>query len=418
MKTKYGPYSPSRLEAGYCPLSFFRHYVDPLAKTRAKTENLPQARGSAVHEIFELMTDRFKLGEFPSLAETNKWIMEAVIRHPAAQEDIADIRKMVDYYLKRTPKDLEPDAEIELRMGVKFAMDNGQFVTYEDTTTFPGQTVTRYQFIECDYDDPDAFARGRADIMQISADTTTAKVWDHKTQQNAEEADTFQMGFYAWVISRCNPYLVFVDTILHFAQFGSYSDPFRWGPAELYQVEQTLLLRAGVIEGMTDWSCAVPNKNCTYCDMMGECPVKQDILVTDPVTGNQKFVKRPNLEIMDTTTACKVASEIHYIDLYKKSQQAALKAYVDRTGPIAIPGVVYGYKTDIKVNWEKINKSEALTTALDNLILKYGIDPVSYKGYSETLSKGMVFIDNENFHKERMLIMPTKVERTFGGRKS
>src|SRR5688572_25405175 len=108
---------------------------------------------------------------------------------------------MVNKYLKRPPAKLVKDATTEMRLAVK----------YEDGA-----------FVECDYDDPEAFARGRADIMFISDDMSTAVVYDHKTQYNKEEADTFQMGFYAWVIAKQNPFLKEIHTVMHFVRFGDY----------------------------------------------------------------------------------------------------------------------------------------------------------------------------------------------------
>ena len=103
MNLKYGPYSPSRLDTAICGHAFHRQYVG--AKERAP-ENLPQARGSAVHEVFEQITQ--KMIEDPQYAfeqkEVRAWVVEAVNRHPAALQALDEILEMCRLYILSPPR--------------------------------------------------------------------------------------------------------------------------------------------------------------------------------------------------------------------------------------------------------------------------------------------------------------------------
>jgi RecB family exonuclease len=86
MNLKYGPYSPSRLEVGNCRYSFRRQYIDE-NRSNIKTESLPQARGSVVHEMFEHITRELVLTA-PNTNASNvdramvaQRLVEAVNRH-------------------------------------------------------------------------------------------------------------------------------------------------------------------------------------------------------------------------------------------------------------------------------------------------------------------------------------------------
>src|SRR5690606_14186785 len=96
IRLKYGPYSPSRLDTGVCGYAFYKQYVDPERKSRPRTENLPQARGSAVHEVFEKITET--LVENPSHVfdpfKVKDWVVESVQRHPAAYQEVSEILEM------------------------------------------------------------------------------------------------------------------------------------------------------------------------------------------------------------------------------------------------------------------------------------------------------------------------------------
>ena len=114
---------------------------------------------------------------------------------------------MCHRYINRPPAILTTDAETELRFAVKFELDDaGNVVTYEDPRItrhykIPGKfdvegnqvweerPVIRPKIVPCDYNDPDALARGRADIMMISDDTTYAMVYDGTNTTSSIDED-------------------------------------------------------------------------------------------------------------------------------------------------------------------------------------------------------------------------------------
>lgn len=416
MDLKYGPYSPSRLDTGLCGYSFFKQYIDP-NRDKKRKENLPQARGSAVHEVFEYITE--KMIKNPSCSFSHDEIRDvtnkAINRHPAAYEEIDSINSMARDYIRRPPKVLTKDAEIELKLAIKWKKDaDGNFMTYEDQSVIiDGKPAVRPVFEECDYDDKEAFARGRADILLISDDTTKAIIYDHKTQPNMEEADTFQMGFYAWVISRYYPFLTEISTILHFARYGVYSAPIEWTPEQLWQIETQVLDRVHNIESRDQWD-AVPNNKCQYCPFIASCPAMQEFVTIDEATGNYRVNVAGFKILHDVNKAVKVAGLINVMEEAVKIAKDELRTYIKNSGaPIAIPGKVYEYRGSEGIDWTKVNGK--LREKAYAIFEKHGIDPKLFMGFSQTFSKGVWMTENEQLVKELAELFPRKLETEFKG---
>lgn len=416
MVFKYGPYSPSRLETGTCGYAFNKQYIDPNRPT-IKREGLAQARGSAVHEIYERITKKMIEDQHASFNDTEirQWVTEAVNNHPAAYEEIDAIIAMAKLYIRKPPAVLTDDAGIELKLAIKPKMKpDGTVETYMDTTIFEGQSIERPVFMECHYDDPEAVARGRADIFLISDDTTTAIVYDHKTQPNVEEADTFQMGFYAWVISRIYPFLNEIHTILHFARYGTYSSPYIWTQRDLYKIEDEFLTRASIIENRQVWD-AVPHKNCQYCPYLAECPAMQEYIEVDPDSG-QSRVKNNNLEILgDVSKAVKMAGLINVLDEVLGTAKDNLKEHVKMYGPIAIPGKIWEFRGEESIDWDRVNKH--FKDKACAVFEKYGIDPKVFMSFNQTASKTVWMAENQELLKELSALFPRKTSTTFRGYK-
>ncbi len=399
MELKYGPYSPSRLDTATCGFAFHRQYINPETKSR-RYEGLAQARGSAVHEVFEQITKRLCEGEKTTFseAEIRHWVTEAVNRHPAAYQEAGEVTEMAKLYVNKPPMLLTKDAGIELRLAVK--------------ADFSGESLT---FSECDYDDPQAFARGRADIMLISDDTTTAIVYDHKTQPNIEDADTFQMGFYAWVISKAHPYLDQIQTVLHFARYGVYSEPYVWTKEDLAKIEDEIVTRIAIVESRKEW-VATPNKNCQYCPYISECPAVAEYL---EVKENGDYrVKNNNLQIFgDTQKAVKMAGLVNVLEDLIGNAKDELKQHVKMYGAIAIPGKIFEFRSsDEKVDWDVVNKK--LRDKVYKIFEKYEVDPKMFMSFGQTASKGVWLLENEELLRELSAAMPKTRDTTFKGYKA
>lgn len=417
MKLKYGPYSPSRLETATCPFQFNQQYIKK--RPEAKVERLPQGRGSVVHEVYEQITKKY-MGNKDTLfnpMEVRKWTAEAVNRHPIAYEELEGIQEMVGKYIDRLPTNVTENSEVERKLAVKMKLDdNGNVVMYSDEIN--GRAVLRPEFEECDYDDPQAYMRGRADILTISDDLTTLFVYDHKTQPNVEEADTFQMGIYAWVISKCYPFIQEFQTILHFARYGKYSDPYVWTKEDLYRIEEQLLTRVEIIESRSNWEQAVPYKNCQYCGFMLECPELRNYIEIDQQTGEFQLLYN-NFDIMhDTNRAVRFAGVMTVFEEAVKVIKRNLKAHVQDYGPIAIAGKVFCFAGKEEIHWDKVNSKPEVKTQIFEIFKKHKEDPTKWMGFSQTFTKSVWMLDNDALMNELSAALPRKIAVKFTGEKS
>ncbi len=172
MKLKHGPYSPSRLDVAVCPYSFYNQYISPNRKRGPSS--LAADRGSAVHEVVEKITAELKKDRNTVFDRVTiqQWANEAIKNNPAALEAYEEVVQICHNYINHPPEQLTDDAEIELKLAVKLALDeNGIIEVYKDIM-YEGEEneeeVLRTKLIPCGYDDPDAIGRGRADIFIVS----------------------------------------------------------------------------------------------------------------------------------------------------------------------------------------------------------------------------------------------------------
>lgn len=393
---KYGPYSPSRLDTANCPYAFFHQYVDPRKGNGSKVSSLAQDRGSAIHLVLEQITKRMCQDKNAVISgeELREWVTKAVTDNPAAYQEAGLILDMARLYIAKPPPVLTADAETELRLALRWDPRDG--------------------FVECFYDDPRAIARGRADIWMISDDTTFGLCYDHKSQPNIEEADTFQQGFYAWVLSRINPFLKEIRSVLHFTRYGYYSEPHIWTKDELARVEDEVVTRIQIIESTQSWD-PIPNKNCQYCQFLGDCPAMREYIEILP-NGDYR-VHSNNLHILgDTNKAVKLAGFVHAAEEAVGVAKKSLKEHVDISGPIAIPGIVYDYYASEKIDWDKCNTKKR-RQAIYDLFEKHKADPKDFMSFNATASKAVWTCSNEALIKELSEILPRKVETKFQGKR-
>ena len=412
MKVKFGPYSPSRLETANCRYRFKKDYIDYEHTKKTREESEIQARGAAVHEVLERMTNCFKTNRQHSFSpqDIQTFIADAVKNHPSAYAQTDSILRCAEMYIKRPPSVLTDDASTELRLAIK-------------------RTESGYE--ECDYLDPEAFARGRADVMMISDDTTTALVYDHKTQMNIETADTFQMGFYAWVISKIYPFLREIHVVLHFAQYGYYSKPVKylvkWNEEQIAQlpeeergqykslerIEEEILTRVAIIEGTEDWE-PLPNNHCQYCSYVMECPLLVERFAVND-KGEMIPSNLPSL-VTDPESARKVACAVHVIDNYVSHLKKQLKTYTSQNPPILLGDIFYGHKPSHGYDWDYLNKKGRADIL--KVFEKYNIDPADWMVFSSTGSKNLLKHKNSELLQAVKSVLPEKTTTSFGGFKA
>lgn len=394
MKVVYGPYSPSRLDTATCPFLFKKTYIDQ--EPRARTQSLAAARGAAVHEVFEKMTKMMVKSDKEVSFTKNmlqEMVVEAVKANPQAYPETRDILDMAIRYAKKPPYMLTTDADVEARFGVKMGEEG---------------------IVESSYDDPNTLARGRADIQMISDDLKTAFIFDHKTQPNIEPADTFQLGFYAWVMFRSNPYLQTVKTVLHFARFGYYSEPYEWTREQLEGIEDEIMTRIMIIENCQDWS-PIPYKGCQYCPYLTECPINKEYFEV----AEKGVVPKPgSFKILgNTAQAVKAAGSVYILEEIVKKLKAELKDHVKKSGVgVAIPGMVFEHRVKDDVHWDKVNKT--MKNELYKVFEKHGKDPRDYMSFNNTATNHVWKSEGaEALVKELAAKLPRKKSTTFKGYK-
>jgi hypothetical protein len=391
---KYNPYSPSRLDVATCGYSFINEYGQA---ERIKRESIASARGTAAHEVLERISKEIVNGRQSfSQEEVREWIIQAVTRHPAAYAEIDEIFKIANLYVNRPINFTWKDVRTEQNLAV--------------TTN----SLWSGTWDECAYDDPKAIVRGRIDLTMISEDGNSAIIYDHKTQFNVETADIFQMGVYAWIVWKIYPFLQNISTVLHFARWGMYSQMYTWNIEDLKAIENEMLSRIEVIERRTTWE-ATPHKNCNYCHFIAKCPAMADFITVDE-SGNFR-VLMDNLEILgDTSKAVKLAGIKRIIDEWSNKIEHKLKAHVEFAGPIAIPGVIYEYRAEEKIDYDYATKKQ-----LDEYVeicRAHDENPLKYMSLNATSSKTVWRCGKEQFVGALSKLFKRKTSTTFKGWKA
>lgn len=387
-KLQYGPYSPSRLETAICGYAFYKQYVDKDRKRRQTFDGLAAARGSVVHEVFELMNAEMMQGKYAFNPDTlRKWVADAVNRYPSAYEDMEMIMDCVSKYANNPPQNLPEDAEIELAIALDINLQ------------------------ECDYNSPDALIRGRADLLWFD-DDLNVHILDYKTQPNVEEADTFQMGIYALTMAR-KYNLKQAYTSIYFARYGKYSKEHLWTEEDLNQVEQILLARIETVENRTDWT-PTPHNGCQYCPFRTECPVYEgNFEVTD--AGNVKTIDPDVFNIHgDIYRAQKLAGILVQLEelhkLGKKNMQEFIKKYEQ---PVTSGNKAFMYKPKEDFDWTYINKN--YKSQIFQILAKHGVDVAAYSNLTKTNFNPIFMLeDKQAMFKELEPLLPRKVTTTFG----
>lgn len=403
---KYGPYSASRLDSATCGYLFYHTYVNPRTD-RKKIRSLPQDRGSAVHDILEYMTGKYKenkdhpfftvpagnmLDRPTPTREMVEVIQNAVNKYPASFEQVDVLENCAIRYARRRPDNVDEETGVELMLAVKREGD---------------------QLVQAGFDDPDAVMRGKIDLLFFSDDAKGVKIIDHKTQMNIEEADTFQMGVYAWLTSKCHPWLDHIESSLYFAQFGVYSDSVLWTKEDLDRIEYEIMSKIDIVEARDNWD-PCPNYHCQYCDLVGECPALKDMIDVNPETGFIK-VKDDNTKILgDTNKAILLAQRIKVLETYVADAKKNLKSHIKEFGPLSIPGTIYEFRAKEDLNWDKANKNKK---ELKAILEKHNVDPIEYMGFSSTFSKKVALIEDDSLRKEFFGAIPRKTTTTFRGYK-
>jgi CRISPR/Cas system-associated exonuclease Cas4 (RecB family) len=353
-------------------------------------ESIPSARGSAIHEVFEKITKARLSGEsMLSPDQIRQWTVEALNHYPLAAHCIDEIMEIIRRYMIRFPVWLTG----EILPEVKKAVD--------------------INFEECGYDYPDALFRARLDILNFSVDNKAAHIIDYKSQFFKEDADTVQLGMYAWLVFKTYPFLERVTTQLYFARYGSYSEVYEWTRETLEVVEDNLKVRIEHAESLAEMK-AEPSSQCTYCPYLIKCPALAEFINVNP--DGSYSVKNDCLKILgDTRKAVQLGGLKIVCDKLSKHCNEELRDHVGTTGPIACADIVYEFRAEEEPAWDKINKSPEKKRSFMEIFKKFGVDALDYMGFSQTFSKGVWMLGNQPLMEELSKAVPKKTTKTFKG---
>lgn len=387
MKVKYGPYSPSRLDTAVCPLRFTREYI---TKDAPKSHSPEARRGNVVHEVFEEITGGWINNKPLEWKEVEKLLSEKVAKFKVSREE--DIKLAITScraYMDNPPKGIEHIMGTEEMLAVKWSEELNDFE-------------------ECEWDDPDCIFRGKIDILMIEGNTATAI--DHKTQPKKEDSDTFQLGFYAWMIKKFYPFVTEVKTILHFcrAELNCYSWPTTWTMDDLEIVESEMKIRVAAIEGIDpNDAYMVPNYYCNYCSINMECPKIDELNSTRTKYGSVK-----NSPLVDAQEAKNLAEILTVVDEGRKVINSKIQAFTKDIGSIIVHNKEYGY-TPSK-SWEVAPGKER---ALWQFLEESGLDPMNFVKFDTKLLSKCFYSKPPSFIEKIKSFLYEKVTTRFGSRK-
>lgn len=376
MQVKYGPYSPSRLEVANCPFRFKAEYKDKIIKDE---RSLAARRGNVVHETFEEITKAWLINKGLNWDQVVETLTKLMALHQLTEEDAQnDCIGAARCYMFNPPKNLDTILGTEEQIAVKH--DGEKWVT-------------------CNWDDPDAYARGKIDLLLID-DDNEATIIDHKTQLYVQSADTFQMGFYAWLVKIAYPYVTGVNTILHFCHpdLDFYSKPSLWDKDDIENMETRIKVSIGIVESVTEHP-AIPNHYCVYCPLKMECPKLEEISERKPALKGAK--KGP---LLSAKAAQKHAEVITVLEENNKDMKKSLRTFVEQVGPVQLPGLEYGMVPSDGYEVPLENRRKLI-----ELLGDYGQDPYSMMSFpAARLKKLWKVLDQKQLESVRDLLRPTK----------
>lgn len=379
---RYGPYSPSRMDSAACPARFHAEYI---ADTRVRGESIVSKRGNVVHEVFEDITKGIMRGKYLTWEQVEKLLADRIAGY--ALTDMGEIDfciRACKTYMGNLPAGYDKIIGTEEKIAIKRGHDGWEEGTWED----------------CDF-------RGKIDILKI--DGNRASFIDHKTQPFVETADTFQMGFYAWLISVIYPQVDTVESVLHFASpdINHYSKPFMWDKELLENIESQSKIMAMTVENLTSYE-AIPNYFCQYCPILLECGVAEKFYGKRSAYGKLK-----NAPVRSGQEAIDLASTLTVVDEGRKVLNKRLQAFTKDIGPVMIRGKEYGYNTT--ESYEP--RDESAMFVIFDIIKATGMSPMKFFKLDATAIKGIWrFLNETDIKKIKEQLRLVKKSR-FAGRK-
>ncbi|NBO55754.1 MAG: PD-(D/E)XK nuclease family protein, partial [Actinobacteria bacterium] len=415
---KHAPYSASRLIVARCPARFMSKYI---LKDKIISDTLASARGSAIHEVLQKITEHRVRKEDFTPRQLDSWVHEAVGKFPAAYEQIKLVKEAAIAYTANPSPYINNTTKCEIDFAVKL-FEEDSFV--EDSVLETAFVKTPY-YLDADSRraNPDAFFGVRIDQISVDEEIRVVTILDHKStpSANSNSDHDFQMGCYAWIVSLYYPDYE-IRTVLHYAhpRLNFYAPPVYWSREDLDEVEQEIKTRVMAIESFNNYP-ALPGSHCDYCHLVQECPELRTVQ-------EQNARGDINLNIDTVDDMIRVARQLRVIGVLYDQLNRKLKESIENKCPdsgIAIEGMWYGFKaSDEKVDWSsterKIREENSRESAagkpadLSSLLTKHGLDPESFKEWRGEKLKALWKLGKMDLIEELKSYIVTNRDTRFG----
>ena len=420
IQLKYGPYSASRLIVAKCPARFQSKYV---LRETIVSDTLASARGSAIHEVLQKISEAHVRKSAVGTGELNHWVQEAVGRFPASYEQIKLIKDAAAAYAGNPSPYLNETTVCEAEYAVEL---------YEEES-FVDEAALSFKYVKTAYSldeqgrrlNPRAFLNAKIDQISVDHRIRVVTVLDHKSTPSASQNSdhVFQMGCYAWMAALMYPGY-HVRTVLHYAhpRLNFYAPPVYWSTDDLDEVEEELRMRVLAIESFEEYP-ALPGSPCDYCHMVQLCPETRKVW-------EQNARGEINLNISGVDDMVRVARQLRVTGVLYDQMNKKLKDAIENSCPdsgIAIEGLWFGFKpgdekidwiaTDRKVRERSISSGTPSEAGLDTLLRKHGVDPNAFKEWRGDKLKALFKVSKPELIEELRPYLVKDKDTRYGAHK-
>ena len=417
IQLKYGPYSASRLIVARCPARFHSKYI---LRDTVVSDTLASARGSAIHEVLQKISEAHVRKETLAGAQVNHWVEEAVGKYPASYEQIKLIKDAASAYVGNPSPYLNETTTCEETLAVQLFEEE----SFVDEVT-PNFAYVRAAAGSWEQMTQGIFFTAKLDQLSLDRETRIATVLDHKSTPSASKNSdhVFQMGCYAWIVKLLYPEF-HVRTVIHYAhpRLNFYAPPDYWSDDELADVEEEIRMRAQSIESFREYP-ALPGGHCDYCHMVQNCPESRKVQ-------EQNSRGEINLNINSMEDRIRLARQLRVTGVLYDQLNKKLKEDIENNCPdsgVALEGLWYGFKpgdekvdwvaTDRKIREESFRPGLHEVQNLDAILKKYGVDPDAFKEWRGEKLKALFKLNKPELIEELRGFLVKDRDTRFGGHK-
>ena len=302
-------------------------------------------------------------------------------------------KKIIDY--KLTDNELVNKCHLAVMniLTIKFPVNIKNLVDTEEMLAVKQDATGSW--IACEWDDKDAYFRGKIDILYIDDEGYGVYV-DHKTQMNIEkDSGTLQMRQYAFLVMRTYPQLKGVRAIIHYADpsLNFMGKAVTFSKEDIRDAEKEIKNQIDVIEGITEYEESITGAQCNFCSIKDACPTLKNLPPSKKV-------------IVSAQEASEAAGSIYALDIKLKDMKTQLRKFCKQYEvQVTKEGIVTGYM--LSEGWD-VPTSENKKKLME-LLEKNGLDPYEYvKIEMSPLKKSAMFMRKEPIEEIKALLTPTR----------